>query len=314
MTRKIVRLLAITLLSLGLAVQVTSPASAHPRWPDQIELPDGFRPEGIAIGHGKTAYLGSLADGDIYAANLRTGKGSVISQGPGTPSVGLKVDHRGRLFIAGGPSGTGRVLNLRTGHVTSYQFASAPTFVNDVVLTRKKAWFTDSQKPQLYALPLGRHGRLPSQSNVVTLQLSGDWDRTPGAAFANGITQTPNRRALLVIQSNTGLLMRVNPRTGVATQVDLGGVALTQGDGMLLRGRTLYVVQNRANQVAIVKLNRAGTAGVVRSKVLTDPGFDVPTTIAAAGHSLYLPNARFDTTPTPTTEYWITRIHKPRHR
>ena len=81
---------------------------------------------------------------------------------------------------------------------------------------------------------------------------------------------------------------------------------------MLLKGRTLYVVQNRLNQVAVVKLNRAGTAGVVRS--VTDPGFDVPATVDDFGHSLYLPNARFATPPTPTTEYWITRIDKPRHR
>ena len=41
---------------------------------------------------------------------------------------------------------------------------------------------------------------------------------------------------------------------------------------------------------------------------LTSPGFDVPTTIASYRHSLYLPNARFTTPPTPTTDYWITRV------
>ena len=37
-----------------------------------IDLPNGFRPEGIATGPRHTAYLGSLADGDIYALDLRT--------------------------------------------------------------------------------------------------------------------------------------------------------------------------------------------------------------------------------------------------
>ena len=73
--------------------------------PPSIALPNGFQPEGIAI-KGRTAYFGSLADGDIYAVNLRTGKGKVISQGPGTPSVGLKIDQRDRLFVAGGPPAT----------------------------------------------------------------------------------------------------------------------------------------------------------------------------------------------------------------
>ena len=35
-----------------------------------IDLPDGFQPEGIAIGDKPVAYLGSLADGDIYASLL----------------------------------------------------------------------------------------------------------------------------------------------------------------------------------------------------------------------------------------------------
>ena len=78
-----------------------SGTTAKQVFPARIELPNGFRPEGIAI-KGSTAYFGSLADGDIYAASLRTGEGKVISQGPGTPSVGLKIDHRGRLFVAGG--------------------------------------------------------------------------------------------------------------------------------------------------------------------------------------------------------------------
>ena len=194
MTRRIFRLLAVTLLSLGLAIPLTSPASAHPHAPDRpdrINLPNGFRPEGIAIAHGRTAYISSLADGDIYRADLRTGEGSVISEGPGTSSVGLKLDHRGRLFIAGGPTGSGRVLNLRTGDVTSYQFTAEASFVNDVVLAHKKAWFTDSQLPQLYVLPLGRHGRLPDPSKVVTLQLTGDWDRTLGASVP-GSTPGPS--------------------------------------------------------------------------------------------------------------------------
>ncbi len=91
------------------------------------------------------------------------------------------------------------MLNLRTGDVTSYQLTTEASFVNDVVLTHRQAWFTDSQLPQLYALPLGRHGRLPDPSKVITLPLTGDWDPTPGASVANGITETPDHWALLVV-------------------------------------------------------------------------------------------------------------------
>jgi sugar lactone lactonase YvrE len=286
----------------------TAKASAASAFPARIELPDGFRPEGIAI-RGSTAYFGSLADGDIYAADLPTGDGKIISQGPGTPSVGLKVDNRGRLFVAGGVAGNARVVDTRTGNVlASYTLAAgAPTFVNDVVLGRNAAWFTDSQKAVIYKLPLGRQGQLPAQSAVRTIPLTGDYVHQPGFN-ANGITLTPDRRALIIVQSATGLLFRVDPSTGVTKRVDLSA-AMTNGDGLLTIGRTLYVVQNQLNKVAVVKLDRAGTKGSLVREI-TDPGFDVPTTVAAFGKRLYLPNARFSTTPTPTPEYWATAVRR----
>lgn len=303
------RPLLVLLLAGLLGLVVVLPGSASPgHAPDRIPLPDGFQPEGIAIGCGHQAYFGSLVDGDIYRANLRTGTGSVISQGPGTSSVGLKIDRRGRLFVSGGSAGDARVVDSRSGDVlASYTFASAPTFINDVVLTRRTAWFTDSANAALYGLPLGRHHRLPSQADVVTLPLAGDWVQQSGFN-ANGIEQTPDHEALLVIQSVTGFLFRVDPASGVATRVDLGGTLLSAGDGLLLHGRTLYVGQN-TNQVSVLRLERSGSAGRL-VKTITSPDFDVPTTVARDGSSLYLPNARFGTPGTPTTEYSATRVHR----
>jgi hypothetical protein len=307
------RLLTVALLSALLAVTLVTPAQAHGRHhriPDRIELPDGFLPEGITIGRAPIAYLGSRADGDIYAANLKTGKGRVISQGPGTPSVGLKVDRHGLLYVAGGPSGTGRVVSVRTGKIlATYPFTGAPTFVNDVVLTRRYAWFTDSQQAQLYRVERTRTGRGATSAEFKTVLLTGDWEQVAGGPNANGIARTPDGRRLLVINSTTGVLFRVDPSSGDATEVDLGGADLTAGDGLLLRGRTLYVVRNRLNQVAVIKLDRRGREGSL-VKVLTSEDFDVPTTVAAFKGSLYLPNARFGIASPETAEYWITRIDK----
>ncbi|AZQ33641.1 superoxide dismutase [Streptomyces cyaneochromogenes] len=273
--------------------------------PTVIHLPNGFRPEGITIGGGPYAYLGSLGDGSIYRADLRTGAGGIISAGPGTPSVGLKLDHQGRLFVAGRGQGA-RVVDARTGEVlASYVLTTAtPTFANDVFLTPRTAWFTDSFQPALYALPLGRHGELPDADDVVRITLSGDWSQVSGEVVnANGITATPDGSALLVVQSGVGGLHRVNPRTGVTRLVDLGDAApLTNGDGLLLSGRTLYVVQNRQNAIDVFRLAADGRSGVFQRRV-TDPLFDVPTTVAAYKGRLYLPNARFTTTPTPQTTY-----------
>jgi len=311
-TRLLVRYLAVALLAAGLAVPLAGgTAQARPSssvWPSHIPLPDGFMPEGITIGHGHLAYLGSRANGDIYSVDVRTGQRSLVSHGlgPAFPSVGLKADQRGRLFVAGGPAGTGRVIDVRTGAILAdYTFTTNASFINDVVLTKNFAWFTDSQQAQLYGVPLRPKGVAP-QSAVVTLPLTGDWEQQPGLN-ANGIAQTPDGRALLVVQTATGELFRVVPTTGMAQLVDLGATRLINGDGLLVRGQTLYAVQNLSNQVSVVRLNASGTRGTL-VRTLTTPDFDVPTTVAIFGHNLYLPNARFTTPATPTTPYWVTRV------
>ena len=238
--------------------------------PTIIQLPDNWLPEGIAIGALPFAYFGSRADGSIYRANLITGAGRPLpTPGPGTPAVGLKLDRFGRLFVAGGTAGNGRVVSALSGDVLAeLPFTTESSFVNDVVLTDGAAYFTDTRRPVLYVVPRGRHGSV-DPTEIQTLALA------PELIGLNGIAETPDRRALLVIQSDPGTLFRVDPSTGAATAVDLGGENLINGDGLLLEGRTLYAVQNRLNTVTVVRMSRDGTSGTVLGGV-TDPNFDVP--------------------------------------
>jgi hypothetical protein len=92
----------------------------------------------------------------------------------------------------------------------------------------------------------------------------------------------------------------------VSTEVAVDAL-LPNGDGLLLSGRTLYVVQNQLNTVAVLHLDRTASEATVVSR-LTDPRFDVPTTVASFGGRLYLPNARFTTPPTPTTPYQVIAV------
>ncbi|QXE32974.1 superoxide dismutase [Streptomyces sp. GMY02] len=289
--------------------------SARRRWPARFPLPDGFRPEGITIGSEPYAYLGSMASGDVYRANLATGRGRVVVQGlgPEHPVAGLKIDAWGRLFLCGGASGEIRVADLRTGRITkSFTVGTDLTLVNDVFLTPDAAWFTDSFEPQLYKLPLGRRGE--PADRVVTVPLSGDW--VQGAVITgNGITATPDGRALLVVNdfADGGSLMRVNPRTGVARKVDIGPVLLPNGDGLLLLGRLLYVVQQRQNAIDVLRLDDAGTRGTAVTRITDPEHFRVPTTAAVHGDRIYLPNARFDVeAPTPETDYDVVSVERVR--
>lgn len=311
------RALVATVATVSLSLVGVSSAAADPGRPEvrdprgttSFPLPDGFQPEGIDIDRRGVAYLGSLADGSIYRIDLRRGGGDTFSPAVGIPAVGVEVDRRDRLFVAGGPSGTARIIDTDSGDVLAqYQLAPAgtPAFVNDVVVTRDAAYFTDSVNPVLYRLPLERNGALPAQEQVTPIPLGGDlvYDDDPATFEVNGIETTPDGSALLVVQSSTGQLYRVDAATGDATLVDLGGERLENGDGLTLDGRTLYAVQNRLNQVAVIDLDRDGASGEVERRI-TDPLFDVPTTVAVSGKRLYLPNARFGTPAPETAEYAV---------
>lgn len=304
----------LTLAYLGVTMLVPTDRSAahHPTSPTTIDLPAGFQPEGIAIGPLPAAYFGSRVDGSIYRADLPTGRGAILSAGPGTPSLGLAIDDHGRLFTAGGTAGNARIVDTRTGAVwADYRLGTPPnTFVNDVVLTPTGAWFTDSHEPVLYHLPVGPDGTLPSPTAVVRRPLTGDIAYVPGAINANGIVRTPDGTGLIIVQSVTGRLFRVDPATGTTHRIDLGVEAVSHGDGLHLYGTTLLVVQNRVNAIAVIALDRTGTTGTVERRI-TDPRFDIPTTVAGFGERLYLTNARFTTPTAPNTPYNAIAIERP---
>jgi len=295
----------IALLTLVLAAALTAPAAARP-YPETIPLPDGWQPEGIA--HvGDTFFSGSRATGGIYRGNLRTGRGAVLVPGhAGGMATGMKVDRRGRLFVSGAGTGTASVYTTAGTLLRTYTLTTDPSFINDVTLTRRAAYFTDSVNQRLYVLELGRHGALPAASRTLTL--TGDVHYVPGEFNLNGI-DTVNRHRLIAVQSVNGKLFTINARTGRTREIDLGGDDVTNGDGILLKRRTLYVVQNLDNEIAVVHLKRGLTRGEIK-RHLTDSDLDVPTTIVRRGKFLFAVNARFTTPATPTTTYEVVRVRR----
>jgi sugar lactone lactonase YvrE len=210
------------------------------------------------------------------------------------------------LFVAGAATGYAYIYDGQTGaNVAAIQLTTSPSFINDVVITKDAAYFTNSSQPELYRVPLANHGEPLLTSE--TIPLGGDYQFTPGAFNANGIAATPNGKTLIIVNSVDGALYNVDPITGDATLIDLGGEAVPNGDGILLQGKTLYVAQNFFNQIAVVDLNSDFTSATIVD-TLTSSNFRIPTTIALFGNSLYAVNARFDTPPTPTTEYEVVRV------
>ena len=95
------------------------------------------------------------------------------------------------------------------------------------------------------------------------------------------------------MQSNTGRLYRITVADRSVSEVSLGGASLTNGDGLLLDGRVLYVVRNQNREIVKLQLSEDFGAGAVVG-TSTDPSFAFPTTIARAEDRLLVVNAQFD--------------------
>jgi len=299
----------VVLTALALAVTPLAPAAADQR-PDRIALETGSLPEGIAAGPGSTFFVGARSDGDIFIGSARdsTVRRIVDETTPGAAAVGMFYDDRsGLLWVAGGgpaSRGLGTVTAYR-GSVEVFQTTvTGARFLNDVVVTRDAVYVTDSGSAALVVLPLRRNG-LPT-GDVERLALTGDY-RQPAGFGANGIRALPSGDLVVV---SGGVLYAVDPDTGAADVIEVRGRQLTAGDGLVLDGSTLYVVNGYGgDEVVVLRLSGDGgsatTTGVIAE---TSPEqLDRPTTAALVAGSLYVVNGRFSIA-SATTENFVTRL------
>ena len=159
----------------------------------------------------------------------------------------------------------------------------------------------------LYKIPISTGGGL---GDAQTIPLSGDYVHVANAFNLNGIDATANGKTLVAVQTVNGRLYRIDPATGAAKQISLGSESVPNGDGILLAGKTLYVVQNQQNTVAVISLSKDFGTGTVLTR-LTDSDFSVPTTIDDLGRRLYAVNARFGIANPGSAAYQVVQLRKP---
>jgi sugar lactone lactonase YvrE len=294
-------------LGASLALFMAAPISAA-AFPARIDLPDGWRPEGITSS-GTIAYVGSMANGAVRRVDLTTGDDStIVVGGSGQVAVGVEYEEGAdRLWVAGGDTGTVRAYDAITGApLATYQFGPVPLFLNDLVATDEAIYVTDSLNQRLIVIPLGSDGSLPAPTGAQSLPITGELVYEAGFN-ANGIVES--RGWLIVVQSNTGELFRIDPGTGVSHEIGLGGESVTNGDGLELVGATLYVVRNRDEIVAVFRLGAGlGSASMLGEITAAPDDLDVPTTATFAAGRLWAVNARFGTDDPDTADYWITQL------
>lgn len=280
----------------SMLVAAAKPMQA-PRPTSYILPGDQVFPEGVAYQRGtNTFFVSSTTDGTIFRGELDNPTTSVFLPGGSdgrTAAVGLKADELGRLFIAGGNTGQLFVYDSRSGELLAkFDNGLDATFVNDVAVSLREnaAYFTDSVSPYLYRVAQNAQGEWTYE---VFLDFTGTPFVYQPGFNANGIAATANGRYLIIVQSNTGRLFRVDVATKQVTPIDLGGESVTFGDGILLQGRTLYVVRNQLELIVRIQLSNDLLSGRVVSST-TDPSFAFPTTIARARGRLLVVNSQFD--------------------
>lgn len=276
-------------------------------------------PEGIAIDpRTGTAYVGSAPNGDLFRIARGATKAELFQAGgsPGrTGAFGMKVDERGRLWVAGGPNGTVAIVDLATA--TTLAVITLPkgpqSFVNDLVVSRDGAVYaTDSFRPVIY-----RIRNVPSGGTVVMepwLDLSATSVRyVPNEINLNGLVASPDGRWLLSIQLSTGQLWRIDTQTKAVAEVRIDGGALKNGDGLVLNGADdLLVMRNVESEIVHLKLAPGwGSAQLMQRH--TDARLRYPTTAAASADGLLVVNAQLDKqkSPPPLLPFDIVTVRLP---
>lgn len=296
-----------------LSVTASGPARADgTRRSSTIALPSASQfPEGIAVDEDRL-YISSAATGAIATADPEASRARPFipaGQDGMTSSIGLNV-RRDRLYAAGGASGSVFVFNADTGRLVRRFDTGAGGFINDLAFDRSgNVYLTDSFRPVVWRISAADIRPGPPAQAQPWLDLTGTPISYQAGFNLNGIELTGDGRYLLTVQTNTGTLFRISLATREVIAVDLGGHTLAGGDGMLLRGNTLWAVTDPV--VTKVALTDGYTRGTVVSRT-GDPSFSTPTTIETAEGRLFVVNSQFaQAGGTPTLPFTVSRVPVP---
>ncbi len=278
-------------------------------WPDLIPISLGMEAEGIEMGKdtdffvGAVSYTGNLTNaGTIFKGNLVTGEGQVLVPATGKPMAGLSYDERtdylyGATGHSSGFSGPWWEQGIKVYAATSGRLLGEIIFgddmvINDVLVTDTAVYCTDSVSTTLYKIPLENDGKVFS-STAEKIEMT-DFEMNPEGFNANGLVGDFDGKELVIINISTGVLYLVDTESGAASPVNIQGEEqlFVDGDGLYMDGRTLYIMQNFAQKIAVVELSDDLTQGTfVKNIVSAD--FAIPTTITGYGNCIYAINTNY---------------------
>jgi DNA-binding beta-propeller fold protein YncE len=312
---RMLALLAVVALASAATVASADPghgkSGAHAKVPAErlftLQPDPAGNPEGVAFDKESKAFFVSItADGAIYRGTLDSDTVvPFIPGGPGRAAVGLKVKD-GKLYVAGGPTGTITVYDLATQQAVAVFQTDAGGFLNDLVVTGSGDVFvTDSFRPTLWhvtAEQVQAGSGTPQALDVSEIPFQVGFN-------LNGIVSEGSRR-LVVVQSNTGELFRIDladNQSSIRAIDEIQGANVLGGDGQLLDRGRLVVVQGDPAQLSFLKL-RGGALSATLERTQTSDNLRGPSTVARAMDLYLVVNADFDTSQLPFTVAGLPRL------
>lgn len=298
-----------TALPVGLARASGNDQGAHKTMATKVFTLDpstsGNNPEGVAWDNrSETFFVGTVGTGTIYRGNLRDPKlRPFITPDPAAPAdsaVGMKVAG-GRLFVAGGATGSIYVYAIKTGALLARFETGTGGFLNDLVVTEKgDVYVTDSFRPMLWHLTptmVAAGSGIPEAINVGP-----EIAYTPNQFNLNGIVSRNGGRELIVVNTFSTSLFRISidPAKTAARKITKIHAPQLAGDGLLIDQGRLLVVTGSPAAVTLLKLSDNDSRARV-DKVLRDPSLLGSSTIARAEDRYLVVNADFATNTQPYT-------------
>jgi superoxide dismutase, Cu-Zn family len=280
---------------------------------ERLIVPGGATyPEGIALAPDASAvFTGSSNDGTIYRVPLDGSEAQKFSLGgsPGrTAALGMKVHSNGKLIVAGGGSGMVAILDTTTGMTERVlrSLEAPPSYMNDLTVTGDgTVYVTDSFRPFLYRFNVNEpSGVLEPWLDLSTTPI----EYQPGQINLNGIVSSADGTHLVTVQLVMGQLWHIDTVTQAVTEISLEQ-PLTAGDGLVLEGTTLYVVQNSLKQISVLELAEDYSAANL-TRTIQDANFKFPTTAVLHNGELLVVNAQLDKLKTnaPVQPFYIARV------
>ena len=266
-------------------------------------------PEGIAYSHkAKSFFVSSLHYGKIGKVDWKGNYTNFVNDAQSISAIGILADEkRNSLYVAISDPGVSvkTVAQYKIAKLAAYDLSTGTrkfiadlgvinttgggNFANDMAFDKSgNIYVNNSASPIIY--------KVSQDGKAEVFVTSDNWK---GEGFnLNGIVCNQKEDYLLVCQSNTGEIYKVDIKTKKISKVNTG--LILGADGMVLHKNELIVISNSSKK--ITKLTSTDNWATAKSEGEVISEMTFPTTGTRVNGKYYVLNAKLNEIFTPNTK------------